>query len=207
MDLYFLEVVAKLKTQPKTAKRIRPALQYYSNRVEHISGDLFVVDSPNVSRGLEAQKHTYVQSQMHQIKYPHQNLPCNALSSEEHMTVLTYIYEANVTGWKSMATSWNLGNNCFIRCDTFLKLRLSSLFLNTTHGPEATMNSEKTILPMVAYILTPFDLKSADPSSKKRMAGCWRHSNYLRCGTGAVAMNLFTTLHYNDEDIIFFTEV
>jgi hypothetical protein len=206
VDLYFLEKVSQLTVQPKTAARIRPALQFYADRIEHIDGDPFIVGSPNVDRGLTSQKHTYVQHQMTKVVDPHKNLPCNALSPAEHELVLTYIYRENVPSWRALTQSWNLGNNTFIRGDTFLKLRLSTLYLNTTHGPEISIpgQQQKEILPMLTYILTPRDLKSVDPTSKNRMAGCWRHFDFLRCGTGAVAMNLFTTLHYNDPGLNFY---
>jgi hypothetical protein len=71
------------------------------------------------------------------------------------------------------------------------------MYLNQAHGPEISIpgQQQKEVLSMLAYILTLCNLKSADPTSKNQMAGCWRHFYYLRCGAGAVAMNIFTTLH------------
>ena len=46
--------------------------------------------------------------------------------------------------------------NSFVRCDTFLKLRLPSMILNTTHGPKLPDGTKE---PMIAFILNTRDTK------------------------------------------------
>ena len=46
--------------------------------------------------------------------------------------------------------------NSFVRCDTFLKLRLPNIILNKTHGPKLPDGS---IEPMIAFILNAGDMK------------------------------------------------
>jgi hypothetical protein len=214
VDLYFSEIVSRLTCTPKTASRVRPALQYYADNVEYIGGDRFIVCSNDVNAALDTQSISYAESKLIERKDPHLNLPCYNLTEAEHLLVLRDIFTSDVSNWKSLSASWNLGNNAFLRCDTFVKLRLSNLVFNTTHGPKLSGPSAP-VAPMLAYLLNPLDLKggrgpakdghshglslsdSKAAKRKTRMAGCWRHRNYLRCATGMLCFNLFSSLHYN----------
>jgi hypothetical protein len=91
---------------------------------------------------------------------PYKNLPCDALSLSraptEHQLVLTYIYRKNFPSWRALTQSWNLDKSTFDRGNTFLKLRLSTLYLGTTHGLEISVQGQqqKEIPPILTYILT-----------------------------------------------------
>ena len=194
VDLYFTEYVAHLTVTPKTAQRIRPALQFYADQLEHV-GQGFVIESQFVNEGIATQTHTYIEFAMRNTVDPHKNLPCNILTHKEHLKALDYIFTNNLASWQSLFMSWNLGNNTFIRCDKFLKLNLPNLLFNSTHGP---IVGDNNVLPMLALILNAEQVKEGKKRRKKRIAGNWRHKHYLRCATGAVGMTLFTMLYYDN---------
>ena len=195
VDLYFTEYVAHLTVTPKTAQRIRPALQFYADQLELV-GQGFSIESQFVNEGIATQTHTYIDASISNNSDPHKNLPCNILTDNEHLRALDYIFTQNLDNWQSLHMSWNLGNNTFVRCDTFLKLCLPNLLFNSTHGPKVGDNQT---LPMLALILNAEQVKEGKRRRKKRIAGSWRHKHYLRCAIGAVAVGLFTKLYYDNE--------
>ncbi len=194
VDLYFTEKVSKLVVTPKVAERVRCALQFYADKLEYV-GQGFVVDSKFVKEGLSSQIDAYIDHKITNACDPHKNLPSNNLSSVEHLNALTAIFQNNFPSWSSLFQSWNLMNNTFIRCDTFLKVTLPHLLLDKVHGPPIDHDN---VQPMMALILHPEQLKEGKRIRKKRITGCWRHRHYLRCATGAVAFSLFYKLHYLD---------
>ena len=227
VDLYSSMVIANLKCTPKVARRIRPALQFYANEIEYLE-EKFCVESDHMTAAFRTQETTYAKDQLNIRIDPHSNLPINNLTTEEHQQALTTIFNTNHEGWRSLASSWILGNNSFIRCDTFINLKLSSLVFNYTHGPLIKVGEVERRLPMVAFVLNPTDMKGGRSNSRpggsqqggdgsggkgkiprrkaagrKRVTGCWRHSNYLQCGVGMTAMSLFTKL-FHDSSINFF---
>ena len=199
VDLYFTEYVAHLTVVPKTAQRIRPALQFYANQLEYVGQD-FTVSSKFVNEGIATQVHSYISSAVSSNTDPHKNLPCNMLTTKEHLRALDYIFTNNVSNWQSLYMSWTLGNNSFIRCDTYLKLCFPNLCYNTTHGPRIGDHN----LPMLTIILNAEQVKEGKIRRKKRITGNWRHKHYLMCGTGAVALSLFTKLYYDHNKLNFY---
>ena len=113
--------------------------------------------SKYVKQGIATQTHTYINAAISNNIDPHKNLPCNILTNKEHLHALDYIFSNNLESWQSLLMSWNLGNNTFIRCDTFLKLCLPNLLFNATHGP--IVGDGDTILPMLAIILNAEQVK------------------------------------------------
>ena len=51
-----------------------------------------------------------------------------------------------------------------IRMDTFVKLRLTCLLLNETHGPNIANNIN---LPILTFVLQPTDIKGGTNKTKK----------------------------------------
>ena len=217
-ELYFSEVVSRLTCTPKTATRIRPALQYYADNIEYVGMNRFVVCSDDVNASLRTQCISYAEGKLKERKYPDKYLPCYNISDDEHILVLREFFSSNIASWKSSTASWNLDNNAFLRCDSFIKLRLSNLVQNSTHGPKQP-GSTPSFAPMLTYLLNPLDMKGGRGTASKggqegrglslsqsiavklktRIVGCWRHKTYLRCATGMVSLNLFTTLYSNHE--------
>ena len=76
-----------MTVEPKTASRIRPALQFYADRVEWVT-EPFEVDSTDVRSGLSSQVVTYIQNEIGARVDPHSNLPTTMLSDEDHFKVL-----------------------------------------------------------------------------------------------------------------------
>ena len=165
IDLYSSMVVAHLKCTPKVARRIRPSLQFYANEIEYL-GEKFVVESEHMLAGFQTQETTYAKNQLNKRIDPHSNLPINNLTTHEHQQALTTIFTTNHECWRSMASSWILGNNSFIRCDTFIHLKLSSLVFNYTHGPLIKVGEVERRLPMVAFVLNPTDMKGGRGNSR-----------------------------------------
>lgn len=151
-----------MSVEPKTAKRIRPALQFYADRLERVL-EPFVVDSIDMRGGLSSQVVTWVQKEIGQRIDPHSNLPCTLLAPDKHSLALSTLLNKNYPQWQSLACSWNIGTNSFVRCDTFLKLRLPSMLLNTTHGPKLPDGKKE---PMVAFILQTGDMKGGGGAPK-----------------------------------------
>ena len=110
---------------------------------------------------------TYVDSNIGRCTDPHSNLPCHTLTDEEHRRALHCILSKNISQWQLLASSWNIGNNSFIWCDMFLKLRLPSLMLNKTHGPKLVDGS---IAPMLAFILNKSDIKGGGGTKRGGMS-------------------------------------
>ena len=75
VDLYFSQVVAHKTVMPDTAKRIKPALKYYENRVEYTGCNKFDVNSDSVVAALGMQSLSYMEYAKKQINDPHANLP------------------------------------------------------------------------------------------------------------------------------------
>ena len=195
IDLYFTEVVAHLTVTPKTAQRIRPSLQFFADKLEHVGED-FCVNSQFVNEGIATQTQTYINASFSNKSDPHKNLPCNILTHEEHVRALDYIFSNNVESWQSLYMSWTLGNNTLIRCDTFLKLCLPNLCFNGTHGP--LLDENNTPLPMLSIILNAEQVKEGKKRKNKRITGSWRHKYYLRDATAAIAFSLFSKLYYDN---------
>ena len=119
-----------------------------------------------------------------------------------------------------------MGNNSFIRCDTFLSLKFSSIIFNNTHGPSIQVGEAQTRQPMLAFVLNPTDMKGGRSGNKtgggqdhadasktpkrkargkqKRITGCWRNRNYLQCGVGMTGMSLFVYFYYGENHINFY---
>ena len=155
VDFFFQEFVAQMTVEPKTAARIRPALQFYADRLEWIL-EPFEVDSTDVRSGLSSQVVTYINNEIGRRIDPHSNLPSTMLSDEDHTNGLHTMLSKNYPQWQSLGSSWTIGMNSFVRCDTFLKLRLPNIILNKTHGLKLPDGS---IEPMIAFILNAGDMK------------------------------------------------
>ena len=155
VDFFFTEFVPKLKVEPNTASRILPSFHVYADRTEHID-KRFEVDSVDVRTGLQSQEVVYISLDIGRRMDPHSNLPCHTLTPAEHTKALDTVLRNNYSHWQSLASIWTIGNNSFIRCDTFIKLRLPSLLLNYTHGPNL---ADKSNAPMLVFILNKTDIK------------------------------------------------
>ena len=223
IDVYCSMVVANLTCTPKVARRIRPALQFYANELEYLN-EAFNVESDHMVSAFRTQQTAHSISELNKRVDPHSNLPINNLTQDEHQRALSTIFNHNYDSWKSLASSWVLGNNSFIRCDTFVKLKLSSLLFNHTHGPQVKVGQVESRLPMLAFVLNPNDMKGGQSNTRpggtnneeqngksmqrrkaagrKRITGCWRHVNYLQCGVGMTAASVFVSL-YHDSKINF----
>ena len=162
VDLYFSEVVSQMRVQPRTASRIRASLQFYADKEEYSSGDFFEIESESVEQSLVTQVSSFMEGQAEILQDPHSNLPVNGISNEEHLRVMQHILSSPIPGWRSLGTSWNLMTSTFMRCNSFLKLKLSSLVLNSSHGPSVHLNGneDETILPIIAIIIHPGDMKA-----------------------------------------------
>ena len=124
IDLYCSTVVPTLTCTPTVAKRIRPALQFFADNIEHVDKS-FIVSSDVMDGGFATQACTHARESMDRKIDPHANLPVNQLTNEEHHRALKTIFQSNHECWVSLASSWILGTHSFIRCDTFLSLKLS----------------------------------------------------------------------------------
>ena len=155
VDYFFQEFVSQMNVDPKVAARIRPSLQFYADRFEHVLVP-FEVDSVDVRGGLSSQVVTYIQKQIGRKVDPHANLPCTMLTPEEHHRALHTMLTNQSSQWQSLCSSWNIGTNSFMHCDTFVKLRLPSMYLNTSHGPKLP-NGKKE--PIITFILNSGDMK------------------------------------------------
>jgi len=204
VDLYFATVVAKLKVHPKTARRIRPSLQFYADHDEHTRRERFVIQNRTVEQALKSQVSSYKEGKKNEFIDPHTKIPIMMISPEEHHAFFDYVYKNNIQHWQSLVTSWNIGCNAYIRMSTFLKFPLHHLRLDKNHGP-VKQGSQSRVL---CYILTPFIRKEGNKIySRIRVSGCYRHKTYYQCATGSLAMALFTRLRrdtslcFNQKDI------
>jgi len=196
VDLYFSTVVAKLTVHPKTARRIRPALQFFADHDEYCKNERFVVESGTVQTSLKAQITSYNEELEKSFIDPHKKIKIMMISADEQKAFFDYIYLNNVQNWASLATSWNMGCNAYIRMHSFLQFPLCHLRLDTNHGPV----KQGPNAGVLCYILSPQIRKEGNKVySRTRVSGCYRHKIYYQCATGAIAMALFSTLQHDTE--------
>jgi hypothetical protein len=199
IDLFFSDQVAHRHTiQPTTARRALCALQAYADDLEYIDGsEKMELESFSVKKSLEAQKRRYLAHISDKIEDPHGNLPTNVLTEADTLRVISACIKS--PNWMDLCLSWTTCEQTFIRNHSIRKLRLSDLCHNTTHGPsteEGNMDSQ-----MMSYILQKGTHK--EKGTTKRVAGAWRHKNYMKCSIGHLAMNMMCRLH-SDADLHFF---
>jgi hypothetical protein len=199
VDLYFATVVANLTVHPKTARRIRPALQFFADHEEHSRNERFVVDSGSVQKALKAQVTSYNEEIERSFTDPHKKIKIMMISADEQKAFFDHIYLNNVQNWASLATSWNMGCNAYIRMHSFLQFPLCHLRVDTNHGPVKQGPNARVL----CYILSPQIRKEGNKVySRTRVSGCYRHKTYYQCATGAIAMALFCRLQH-DTDLCF----
>jgi hypothetical protein len=196
VDLYFATVVANLTVHPKTARQICPALQLFADHDEHCRSERFVVDSGTVQKALKAQVSSYNQEIERSFIDPHKKINIMMISKNEQKAFFDHINLNNVQNWPSLATSWNMGCNAYIRMNSFLQFPLCHLRLDTNHGPV----KQGPNAGVLCYILSPQIRKEGNKVySRTRVSGCYRHKIYYQCATGAVAMALFCRLQHDTE--------
>jgi hypothetical protein len=211
VDKYFSDVVAYLHTvQPSTASRHVCALAFYAKSLEYTSTDAEVFDVRGTSNGvvqksLHAQEARYAKHMLSRNGDPHANLPTDVLTEEEHQTILSYAYTSNMLGWKNFVLSWNVCTVSYIRNNSLRQLYLSDTRVDRCHGPEESGRNAICL----TLILQPFahkDNRTKPTKQKKknakRVVGFYRHKDFLRCGTSAVATNLWIRFH-NNRDLHF----
>jgi hypothetical protein len=197
VDLYFHEIVAHKKVGAPTARRILNSLQWYANNVEHVVKKI-TLESPKVEVALHAHLHKQKERLRVSYKDPHFGVPTNVLTQLE----CTQLVRAaiNTTSWRPLTTAFTGCVNIFARMDSYLKFSLPDLILVRAHGPIENDGSGNLDSLALGYILQAQTHK--DNSFDKRVAGAWRHRQYIRCASGMLAFNLFTRL-YNNHDLHF----
>ena len=198
VDLYFSHVIAhRIEVQPVTARKARPALQWYANHREYPIEN-FQVDSAAVQRALEAQERRYMQRVAElELEDPHANLPTDVLNDEDHQKILNHVFSTNAANWKDMSVSWTTCTSTYVRCASARAFHLPDLRLDKSHGPEKSGFARNVL----SFILRKGRHKTHKTS--KKVTGAWRHRNYLQCCTGMVAASLMIRLYYR-RDIDFY---
>ena len=128
---------------------------------------------------------------------PHGKLSIDILKDCDHMKILKHIYE-KTRNWMDMGFTWTAGFQTYIRTDSVMKLCLSDIVVQDTHGPAADGPRAR----MVIYILRKGRHKTKDKVSK--VVGSWRHKDYLRDNTGHLAGNLMVRFHESGQNLSFF---
>jgi len=208
IDYFYKHHVAFSKNCPSTVRKIRGALQYYINRVEYFDHpeNRFVIGSSTIDDALLHQQGRYTEASLISSVDPHAKIPTNTLTNEDHVKAMSTLFNSSISYWKSLSLSWTLGTACLIRPDTFIKLRLTSIYLDTRHIPPS---GDKFT---VSYALYPSDLKGGRNNGKGviRVVGSWRHKEYKRCAVGYLAMILFVSLRIvslrNDTKLNFYID-
>lgn len=186
VDLYFTEVVAERYCVPDTARRVVPALQWYSTYEEHIH-EPFVVDSATVRMALQSQKGRRSAKEREKTYDPHANLPTDVLSPNDYTKLHNVV--VNQPNWADLQLCMSICDATFIRNGSFRKLMFQDLKLDTSHGP-IKEDSGPGKGRMMTEVLRPGDVHK-DRHKYTTVVGHWRHSEYIRCATGALAMNFF----------------
>lgn len=200
VSLFYRDYVKYSRISPQSVKRYKWALQFYMKRMfTNTASRFFVDDCEGVEEAIQFQMREYNASQIELDKDPHAKVPTDTLMPAENIHAMKRLLSMNAHYWQSMSLSWTLGNACFIRPDTFIKLRLSSLRLDKRHTPP--MGDDF----IVSYLLTPSDLKGGrnNGKGKTRVVGSYRHKEYLRCAVGFLSMIMFVKFR-NNEDINFY---
>jgi hypothetical protein len=189
VDLYFSEKISKRNVNPDGARRVVSALQWFSDRYEH-AFDAFKVESPYVIRALAAHKQHHGASLATKIVDPHGKLPTDVMTDDEYMKAHDIILKSQE--WQDLQLAWSTCDQTYVRYSSFAKLELSDIRADFAHGPPKDTGPGNK--GMISLVLRPGGTHK-DRFKYTKVVGGWRHLNYIRCSTGALAMNLMVRFH------------
>jgi hypothetical protein len=203
VDLYFVEEVATMLIQPKTARRIVTALQFYNNYVESPGGvETFIVDdSQNVLGSLEIQKRHYMEERRacNSLADPLENLKTNMLSEADKLKFIRTVFQDGFKNWCPLITTFTGCEQTMMRQDSIKKVRWCDLHINDTHA--AVENDNHIDGKMLCVVYMPLEHKERQEA--KRVVGVWRHTDWEQCWTCSVAMILFYKLNMRELEFDF----
>ena len=213
VNLYFSECIIDRKVNPDGARRVVSALQRFANNIEYNDGNIFTIDCDAVSVSLAHHKKLYQSRTSGMVEDIHANLPTNILSVQNCEKILTLAISKR--NWKDMMLCWTVCEQTFLRNDAMRKLTLRHLCCNHTHGPRSrpSDNNQGAGWGFVDNTMMCFVIQKGGSTSQKRggdkqrhkhhrVAGAWRHIQFLKCAVGNLAMNLLmrlgmdTTIHF-----------
>lgn len=195
VDLYFSETICDYIVTPDTARRVVSALQWHANFREYGKG-VFDVDSPAVKQALEAQKVNYGATLAKKIRDPHEKLPTDVMTDEEYMRAFDAILKRNE--WEDLLLAWAICDQTYLRYGSYRVLTFDDICLDLAHGPKNDTGPGNKA--MLSLILRPGGLHK-DRFKYTKVVGNWRHREYIRCSTGALAMSLMTRFR-NDPNLV-----
>ena len=212
VDFYFSTVVSEsLNLNPDSARRVVAALQKYSDLEEHaLAAEPFVVDSPIVKKALSSHKVKWFESQAIKSSDPHENLPTNSLTYNDHGKVLNYYLHNNKQDWKEACLMWTINRQTYLRYHDTIRLSLSRLRLDEDSGPRAEhLRRDAPCAPSLHFIMQKREMaKNQDRGQNSKsditakVVGAVRHEQNFQCCIGFVAFSLFFQL-YSDRSVNF----
>jgi hypothetical protein len=223
VDCYFESVVLidRATICHDSAQGIVRGLQFYANEIEHPGDPGFEVQLKNprsvVTQALYRRDLSYITNLQLTRMDPHEGLPTDVLTFEDHRRVLSYLFGPQCTEstWDEFSLSWCIDYASYLRIDSLRKIRFCDLLADEAHGPVST-GPNATIL---AIILQPYmhkDQTASNPAnnktrtdpkptttvsrcpignSKKRVVGLYRSRHFIQCGTGHLARSFCMRLY------------
>ena len=140
---------------------------------------------------------------------PQQCLPTDVIAPAAYIKLHRFILQRR--SWPDFQLCFSVSDATFIRFSSVEKLTLADINCDVAHGPTGQRLTQAPVqgmtpelaMAMIGYVPQPGD-KHKDRHKYQKVAGAWRHQDWLRCPTGAVAMSLLVRFHNNPDEIHFY---
>lgn len=210
VELFFQIVITNKQILPKSAKKFLFAIEYHAKRAEQ-AAEAVAFRTPAVIEALVIQEERSRAARRNQpysaANDPHSKRRTDVLSVVEIRKVIHVILNQN--NWKDMFVTWTTCEQAMLRNASLRVLRFCHLRFNTTHGPPildpvtGTQEYDRRE-PMLEIVLEPGLHKTGKDDTMQRSTGMWRHKDYKRCATGAMAITTLLRLWDDGDDWDFY---
>jgi hypothetical protein len=207
IDEFFKEVVSKRVTSPAVNRHYVSAIQKYSDYWEERIG--FKVDSVVIKKSLEDAK--VCKKQYHTNNFvhvdAHKHIPTKHPSPTQEMVLIdkafaddTFHRHAWIPVGINFLISWNCAMQGFTRGDEVRNCRLADLCHEINYGPwrlgeqgRSDIIDQSSPNGIISMIQQPFSTKLM--CSRARAVGFFRHRDWRRCATSAIAFSIMGRFH------------
>jgi hypothetical protein len=205
VELFFQIVIANKTCLPKSAKKFLYAIEYHAKRADP-PAETVLFRTEAIFEALAIQEErckmqretaTYTAAQD-----PHSKRRTDVLSVPEIRAIIHEIIGRH--NWKDMFTSWTVCEQSMLRMASMRQLRMCHLRCNMIHGPPILDDDHDARQTMLEIVLQPGLHKTGKTVNMQPSTGLWRHKDYMRCGTFAMAANVLIQLWDNQLQLHFF---
>jgi len=207
IDDFFVQIISKRITTAAVNRRYVSALQKYSDYWEERLG--FKVESDVVKKALEDAKNC--KKKYHATNFvhvdAHKHRPTKHPSPAQELVMIEKAFEdctPSKYGWLPMGInfliSWNCAMQGLTRGDEVRNCRLADLCHEINYGPWrlserglSHLRDESSPNGILSMIQQPLNTKLA--SNRAHAVGFFRHRDWRRCATSAIAFSIMGRFH------------